>query len=208
MAGRAWHDGSRGGSARSRSSRSCRTSCTSAGEPSVSPIAKQSSQPAISSGSDVTSILSRWVHTALIVKAPRRGWPRRTNLDRPTRSRTASVSRAPRRSPNRSRRLAGCAPKPAHSPDQRRSAPDRGRDPARSGGGLRPRALAGRGRAPSCISQNRSWLAAASAAAAAANACGWISVRGKCRNTKRRPPSSLRSARSISRNARREYGHS
>ncbi len=58
------------------------------------------------------------------------------------------------------------------------------------------------------MSQNRPWPAAASAAAAAAKACGWISVSGKYRKANRMPPPSSSSTRSISRYACREYGHS
>ena len=58
------------------------------------------------------------------------------------------------------------------------------------------------------MSQKRSWRAAASAAADAASAWGWISVSGKCRNAKRTPPSSRLSTCWMWRKALREYGHS
>ena len=60
----------------------------------------------------------------------------------------------------------------------------------------------------SCISQKPPCNAAASTALAAASACGWISVSGKCRNANLIPPGCRRSTCSIARNACREYGHS
>src|SRR6266498_3185557 len=58
------------------------------------------------------------------------------------------------------------------------------------------------------MAQKQSCKAAASAAAAAPNACGWIWTSGKCRKAKRTRPLSSCSTYSIARNACRELGHS
>ena len=114
MAGLARRAGWRGGSARSRSSRSSRTSCTCAGAPSVSPIARQSSQPAISSGSDVTSMLSRCVQTALIGDS---------HLDQRGRVIGAAVNRSVQEERRRAVNLAGIEAAIDVSPDAPKTAP-------------------------------------------------------------------------------------